>query len=350
MLKPDYRPLDDALDEIAPFGIALTNGNFNHAPMAVEALCALGRPDAVEPWLQRYRERMLPREAAGSRIAADDWRGNLGRRERFADWARFFGERLEEAPWHSVLHNWVARLAPGFCAAATHGVIRVGHAARALRERETPARRRELGDALASWAATWQRLPAGKDDAGGTLPPAEAILRVPLLPAERRRAGNITARLEALGDMPEFAPAAALLDTSGPPTATAAEAAAVFALVYLANARDIGTTIAFIHAVTSHAALDTLLRYLGETTAREAVRYAWQAGCGLYACYGGTTAMAEAVEAGDADPDRLAEAAVAHGDEHAIKFTEACLRLYADDPFPAYLAAAAHVTGMLRPK
>jgi hypothetical protein len=347
MRTPDYAALDGALDEIAPCGIELTNGNSNHAPMVVETLCALGYPEAVTPWLARYRERMLPRPAPARRIDAAAWQDALGRRERFTDWALFFAEALQEAPWPAVLELWVDRLAPGFCAAATHGPIRVGHAARALGERDTPARRRELADALAGWAATWQQLPTPDDDAG-TLSPRAAIAQVPLVPAERRRGGNIVAGLQALGDFPDFASAAGRLDSSGPPAAVLAEAAEVLARVYLANARDIGTTIAFIHAVTSHAALGNLLPYLSEATARRALRQAWQAGCGLYACYGGATAMAEDIAPVDADADELADRAVGHGDEHVIKFTEACLARHRIAPSPAYLAAAAHVTGMLR--
>ena len=67
MRAPLYTSLDDALDEIAPYGIELKNGNSNHAPMVAEALCALGRPEAVMPWVARYRERMQPRPAAGDR-------------------------------------------------------------------------------------------------------------------------------------------------------------------------------------------------------------------------------------------------------------------------------------------
>ena len=43
----------------------------------------------------------------------------------------------------------------------SHGVLRVGHAARALTHGETPLRVRELGDAFASWAASYQTLPIG---------------------------------------------------------------------------------------------------------------------------------------------------------------------------------------------
>lgn len=40
------------------------------------------------------------------------------------------------------------------------------------------------------------------------------------------------------------------------------------------------------------------------------------------------------------DADTLVDMAIAHGDEHAIKFIEACSRQHALNPLPAYLAAA----------
>src|SRR6202011_2514202 len=113
MPAPSYAPLDEALEILAPYGIELRNGNSNHAPMVAEALCALGRPEAVLPWIERYRERMLPRVGQGHRVGRDDWRAALGLRDRFADWSAFFGEELEEARWREVLDRWVDRLAPG---------------------------------------------------------------------------------------------------------------------------------------------------------------------------------------------------------------------------------------------
>ncbi|MGH7031457.1 MAG: questin oxidase family protein, partial [Stellaceae bacterium] len=194
-----YTSLDDALETIAPFGMDLKNGNSNHAPMVAEALCALGRPEAVMPWVERYRERMSPRPPLRERIRGDGSRTALGQRERFGDWSRFFTEELHETAWREVLDRWIARLASGFCAAATHGVIRVGHATRGLADGETPTRRRELADALASWAAAWQLLPAGEPGADGALPPRQAIARIPLVPPDRRARGNIVAALGALG-------------------------------------------------------------------------------------------------------------------------------------------------------
>src|SRR6266436_1834929 len=159
MRAPSYATLDDALELLAPYGIALTNGNSNHAPMVAEALCALGRPDAVMPWIERYRERLVARGPVGERIDAAEWRTALGQRDRFAAWSALFAEELREAAWRAVLDRWVARLAPGVSAAATHGAIRVGHAVRALAEGESPQRRSELADALASWAASYSELP-----------------------------------------------------------------------------------------------------------------------------------------------------------------------------------------------
>jgi hypothetical protein len=348
MHSPSYRSLDDALDAVSPYGIELKNGNSNHAPMVAEALCALGRPEAVMPWIARYRQRMSLRPAAADRIGREAWRPALGRRERFADWSAFFVEELKEAPWRDVLDRWTLRLSPGFCAAATHGVIRVGHAARALAAGETAPRLRELADALAGWAATWQTLPGTDQIADGTLPPRRAITRIPVVPADKRRPGNIVAALGALGDFPEFAPAIGLVDPSGEIGPRLAEQTEVFARVYLANARDIPTVIAFIHGVTSHAALGNIAPHVGEATARTALRYAWQAGCGLYACFGSGTALAEELEPPDIAEEELVDRALANGDEHVVKFTEACLGRHALDPSPAYLAAAAHVTGIIR--
>ena len=348
MRSPCYASLDDALVTLAPYGIELKNGNSNHGPMVAEALCSLGRPDAVMPWIARYRERMLPRSGVQARIRREDWRAALGERARFADWSRFFGEELQDAPWREVLDRWMERLAPGFCAAATHGVIRVGHAARGLADSETAPRLREFADAFASWAATYQELPTNDEAQSLRLTPREAIDRVAVVPPDRRgQGGNITASLRMLDDFPGFVPAIGLIDTAGALGPLLAELTEVFARVYLANAHDIRSAIAFIHGVTSPAALGNIAPLVSDRTARAAVRYAWQAGCGLYACFGGETVMALNVEPREADADGLVERAIAHGDEHVIKFTGACLHRHTLDPSPVYFAAVDHVRRMI---
>src|SRR5579871_4299503 len=310
MASPLSSSLDQALDLIAPYGPTLKNGNSNHAPMVVEALCALGHPEAVMPWLARYRERMELRPPPSAPIGRQEWPAMLGRRERFSDWALFFQRELDEEPWPVVLDRWVERLASGFCAAATHGVIRVGHAVRALGAAETASRRRELADALASWASTWQRLPATERSHPGTAAPREAIRRVPVV--------------TLIADLTEL-----------------------FARVCLANVHNIPTAIAFIHAVTSPAALGNILPQLREETARRAYRYAWQSCCALYACYGGAVPFVDPVEPIGRTAQDLARRAIAHGDEHVIKFTEACLTRHAIAPSLAYLAAADRIVALI---
>src|SRR5438477_7070724 len=108
MLATFYQPLDDALEFLSGYGPGLANGNFNHAPMVAEALCALRRPDWVMPWLEHYRERLLPCLAVGEPIDAGNWREALGRGGSFAAWRAFFTEELRAASWQELLALWVA--------------------------------------------------------------------------------------------------------------------------------------------------------------------------------------------------------------------------------------------------
>jgi hypothetical protein len=347
MRVPSYEPLDDALERLSGYGPQLANGNFNHAPMVAEALCALGRADSVLPWIERYRERLITRGPASDPIDPAEWQAALGKRDRFEAWSALFAEELRGAVWREVLGRWVGRLAPGVSAAATHGAIRVGHAVRALTQGESPPRLSELGDALASWASRYSELPAAGDAANGVLPPRDVLSRLPVVPPGRRRTGNITAALDGLSEFPEFAPATGLVDLGGDPDGLLARLTELFTGVYLANVNTTLTAIVFIHGVTSITALGHIVPHLDDPTARTLLRYGWQAGCGLYACYGSAAGAATEIASGEADADSLIEAALANGDEHVIKFTEACLWRDALVPAPAYRAAITNVLGMI---
>ena len=189
----DYSALDETLEIMAPMGPDLGNGFSNHAPMAIEAMCAMRRADAVMPWFERYRHSLAPRHSRVARLTNDNWRAALGDQRRTEDWFEFFRNELEEQSWQSVLDEWAARLAPGLMAAATHGVIRTGHATRALTLEDTPARRRELADGLAYWAADYMPLPAARHSSARAMP-SQAIAQVRMTPAEIRRAnpGSLT--------------------------------------------------------------------------------------------------------------------------------------------------------------
>jgi hypothetical protein len=343
MNPADYSALDETLEVMAPMGPDLNNGLSNHAPMAIEAMCAMGRRDAVLPWFEGYRNLLAPRRPRVARLTNDNWRSGLGDQRRTEDWFEFFRNEIEERPWQAVLEDWVGRLAPGLMAAATHGVIRTGHATRALTIEDTPARRRELADGLAYWAAEYMPLPATRHTIAGAMP-SEAIGRVQMFPLESR-SRNRGAFTDALAQLDSFEPFKDTLDAvdpTGDAPAFLSDLTTTFARVFLANADDTYTTIAFIHAVTGPSALRPLLPYLHDTTARAALAYAWQTAAAMYATFGTQADLSRLhIEGSRAcDIDGLIDRAIACGDEHAIKFTEVCLREHGLNPDPAFFAAA----------
>src|SRR5262249_27236702 len=154
MPSVDYSALDEALEILEPYGPEYRGGLANHGPMAVEALCALARADAVIPWVDKYRKGLEPRPLPRGRIAAQAWRDLLGRESLVAEWMAFLETEMKARRGPEVLPPWVPRLAGGLIGAAPHGPIRVGHAARALAHADPAQRRRELAEGLGYWAAT----------------------------------------------------------------------------------------------------------------------------------------------------------------------------------------------------
>ena len=349
-MKPaDYSALDETLEIMAPMGPDLGNGFSNHAPMAIEAMCAMRRADAVMPWFERYRHSLAPRHSRVARLTNDNWRAALGDQRRTEDWFEFFRNELEEQSWRSVLDEWAARLAPGLMAAATHGVIRTGHATRALALEDTPARRRELADGLAYWAADYMPLPAARHSSARAMP-SQAIAQVRMTPAEIRRAnpGSLTDALAGLDSFAPFKDTLDAVDPSGDPHAFLSDLTATFARVFLANARDTYTTIAFVHAVTGPSALRPILPYLRDATVALSARIRMASrGCDVRDVRHARGPVASWLRSRLGIDDELIERAIACGDEHAIKFTEVCLREHALNPDPAFLAAADHAIRML---
>jgi Questin oxidase-like len=331
--------IDDALDIVHRTGPDLVGGNSNHAPMVAEALLTLGRADAVMPWIEAYKNRFQERPRPDTSISPGSWHEALGQRGRSADWVAFFDHELAEGPWPSLLQTWVPRLAPGLMAAATHGLIRTGHAVRSLASGETPQRRHELAEGLGYWAASYQQLPGRPSGSHAGHSPREAVRFVGRVHSgDFDPRGAIVQQLKGLEDHPEFAAAIDLVDTTSDLSRYISEITETFAGVYLANPTGL---IAFVHAVTAPSALRLLAPYLTDADARLAARYAWQACAGIYAWYSTTPPPSPAgftppMEA----PETLIDRAVAAGGAHTIKFTEACLREYALNPQPVYLVAA----------
>jgi hypothetical protein len=174
-------------------------------------------------------------------------------------------------------------------------------------------------------------------------PPSVAIRRVVLVPpAERGTFDSLTGALTQLDRFPPFGDVLHAVDPAADFDAFFSDLTATFARVYLANARDPLTTIAFVHTVTGPAALRPLFPHLDAGAARAALTYAWQASAGLYATFGSAPPAAGADDAAHLHRDELIDRAIATGDEHAIKFTAACLDEHRRTPDPVFLAAAEH--------
>jgi hypothetical protein len=338
--------MEEALEILAPTGPEYAGRLANHGPMAAEALVALSRPESVVPWVEGYRRRLHDHPAATRPIDSKAWREALGDGGRVGDWIAFFRERLSEEPWPAVLQSWCDAFAPGIVAAAFHGVIRTAHAVRSLDRGETPARRRELAEGLGYWAATYVALPESPRRRETDRLPSQAIARVESLPpAERVRGGNITERLAPLDRFPSFAGVADLVDPSASTDRFLSDLTETFAGVYLANVPP-GSVITYVHTVTGPSAVRLLLPHVGSPTRNRLLRYAWQGAAALYASNGGRMTPSPEPVALPSKED-LVDRAIATGDEHAIKFTEACLREHSRNPRDVYLQAALQAVGRL---
>jgi hypothetical protein len=348
-IAKDYSQMDAALVYLGDYGPDLSNGFTNHGPMVSEALSAMGRADAVMPWLTKnwpLRNLLMPRADTQHTIDNANWQSALNNDDPMA-WAGLFETQLNGAHWQDVVATWGARLAPGINSGAAHGVIRVGHAVRSLSEHENAARLRELAGALGYWASCYETLPVA-DYSGTPMTAREAISRVPFSPGDARTTrGGFTTGLRSLNNFPGFAPVIGMLDVRGDPAVMISDLTETFTRVYLANAQDAYTVIAFIHGVTACAALRSIAPYLDAGATRSALRYAWQTGAALYSVYGTTKPDGRDIAAPEETPQELIARAVATGDDHAIKFMEACLREYAIRPNSVYLAAAAHAGKVL---
>ncbi len=341
--------IDVVLERFAQTGPEFGVGLSNHGPMAVDALVALGRGDEVRSWSEWYIGRLQEHPDARNRIDDEGWRDALGQIERVGDWIAYFDRRLEERPWRDVLDVWVARLAPGMMAGATHGILRTAHAVRMLAAEMNALRLHELSEGLGYWAARFQLLP-GSSGGRGAMTASDALPRVPLVDAGEPRTFLIFDQVKAVATL-EFEPVIDLVAASGEVGAFVSDLTRTFAQQYLANAAT--AAIAFIHCVTAPSALRILTPHLSETTTRATMAYTWQAVAAIYSAYGTSPSMADGtlpMEHGIAAPnvDDLIDRAVATRDEHAIKFTDACLREYALTPDPAFLLAASDYANRAR--
>ena len=341
--------LDDALDFMADAGPeydVFDSGFFlgNHGPMVVEALCSLGRPDVVVTWTERYRTRLDARPPRRGRIDHEDWVNALGDMARVSDWFDLFNADLGEAAWTEVVDLWVPRLAPGMIG-GLHGAIRTAHAVRSIGRTETVSRRRELADGLAYWAASFKGLPAPMGT-NGELLPSQAICEMTQLDiADRTGWLAFTEPIGKLAELPSFAASAGLVDLDRDSSAVVGDLARTFAAILLANNAVVNPR-ALCHGLTGGTVLRLMAPHLSRGAAHVLLRSSWQTAAAFY-CAIVLEPPNDRVEKGSPDVQEIIDAAIDCPDEHAVKVVEACLREYAENPDPVFLAAAADTTKRL---
>jgi len=326
-------------------------GLATHAPMVIEALCALGQCERAVRWVEDHRAPLRPLPRPSARIDPAQWRAALGptagatgweaMHSRWGDWREFFLAELSERPWRDVLDVWVARLAPGMSGAATHGVIRTAHAVRALAARENPLRRAELARGLAYWASSYEELPARQRTGPQFQTFARALAEVPLYweAFGRRPDGSIIVEvLRGVRELDRFADVRDLIAQPADLSAALSALTATFSRVYFRHGtkRD---AIAFVHAVTGPCSLRRLAPHIKPETVRAALPYAWQAAAAIYSVYARPNEQTHEPEAKLGRTELIARA-LDNSDEHAIKFTEVMLAEHELNPDPVYLAAA----------
>ena len=309
--------------------------------MAVEALVHHGHHTGVHRWLDSYLDRLdeLPRGIQ----PIDDWRDALGDPKRTGDWLVHFARTLAETPWRTVLATWWPRLLPGIAASATHGVIRVGHAVRALREQTTPERVTELGQALAYWAARWQPVP-GAGPLTGTEGVTVALDRLPRIATQD---GGARERLRQLSDVPDWSASLAALR----PPATPAETERVLAEVVHQASLDFlrfghANPVMLVHAVTAPTAVLRTLPELAPAQWLPSLTAAWSATAAMTAAYAPTGAVAPPPITVDS-PAEAFDRASRNGDEHVVKLADAVIDVYAGTGDPAVLAAAVYAAQLI---
>ena len=337
--------LDEAYERLHRTGPEFEGFLSNHGPMAVEALVRHGHADHVTHWTDRYTARLEERPGLYGRITAENWRDALGDVRRLGDWPIWFGAELAEHPWTEVLATWWPRLLPGVAAGATHGVIRVGHAVRVLRELgETPERLAELGQALGYWATRWQPVPRTTAPAG-LLPAAEAIAGVPRIP---HQAGGVAARLAQLETLEDWDRAQAqVIAPSNGDGAPEFLRTVVSAALLSYNTHALGNPVMLVHAATAPNAILRSLPSLPRELWKDSAGIGWTAAAAIFSVYAapgeGDLHQARPVTTGA----EAFEAAVTNGDEHAIKLADTALDVYDWTADPRALSAAHHAAALL---
>jgi hypothetical protein len=353
--------LGEAYERLHATGPEFDGWLSNHGPMVAEAMVRRGHGDAVGSWLDVYMRRLEEAPRGMGPIRAD-WREALGDPRRIADWTELFSRELREQPWREVLNAWWPRLLPGVVAAATHGVIRVGHAVRALLvDGDNDTHIVELAHGLAYWAARWQTVPAGHEGASAAAAAGKAHFATMLealaaVPRIAEQSGSIGDRLVRLGSLSTWPSVLAGFGVTGTPDQIKALLAGLVdaaTLRYLLYGH--GNSIMLVHSATAPNAVLRTLPALDPVLWAPSLAASWAASSALTAVYAPAEPsprqqLPEPLSGRESREDIARNAfarAVEHGDEHVIKFADTAVEVFARTGDPDAIAAALRATELI---
>jgi hypothetical protein len=343
--------LDEAYERFLPTGPEWGEDQLtNHGPMAVEVMVRRGHAESVDRWVDRYIRRLDDLPAPGERITDQNWREALGDGRRVSDWAAYFADQLADRPWREMLALWWPRLLPGIVAGTTHGVIRVGHVVRALLGgAETPRTTAELANGLAFWAARMRAVPPAPEPAGN-LNAGAAIDAVPRIPDQ---AGTVATRLGQLARVTGWPASVGALRPATEPDDVPdrlADLVSAATVRYLRHGH--ASPVLLVHTATAPNAVLHILPALPRELWSPSLSAIWSTTAAIVSAYAPVEAAPTPVRSLPTGPeavDEMVDRAVAHGDEHVIKFVDTAAEAYTRTGDPDTVAAALHI-GELIPR
>lgn len=288
-------------------------GLANHLPMALVALDRMGAgAAAMRAFAVHYATRLV-RYADEPGVA--DPREHLGAGKHYAQVARHFQQRIEEAGSDAVLREWVPVLLPGLATGAFHAMIRLAYAVDAGDDAQAAL-------ALAYWVTAYKPLPMSGEVADDS-PAAIAARLANAVKGQVFEGGTIGDRMGQVAVHP------CLSATAVQPKHLSLRDLAQFSI----GAYAVRENFTILHTVTGCHAFRLLLPFAGAE--QPVLRHLWQAVLVAY-----LSTISQDREPAPAVPllpiDQIRVRACSSLNDHVIKicYTALCeYREYGDDRY-----------------